>query len=127
VPELLGDIFSFVEAIAEAAAVNGLAQLLLKLTAPGVPDIYQGSEYWDFSLVDPDNRRPVDFDRRRASLPDDGTTFARWRVGAVKQSLIRRTLGLRAFFLPSSSMADTSRSLREGCARTGRGGIPPSP
>ena len=47
--------------IAPAGAVNGLAQMLLKLTAPGVPDIYQGTEYWDFSLVDPDNRAPVDF------------------------------------------------------------------
>ncbi len=50
--------------------VNGLSQVLLKLTSPGVPDIYQGQEVWDFSLVDPDNRRPVDYDRRRALLAD---------------------------------------------------------
>jgi (1->4)-alpha-D-glucan 1-alpha-D-glucosylmutase len=50
--------------------VNGLSQLLLKLTSPGVPDIYQGQELWDFSLVDPDNRRPVDYDRRRALLAE---------------------------------------------------------
>ncbi|MCA1724657.1 MAG: malto-oligosyltrehalose synthase, partial [Thermomicrobia bacterium] len=49
---------------------NALAQTLLKLTSPGVPDIYQGAELWDFSLVDPDNRRPVDYDRRRAILAD---------------------------------------------------------
>jgi (1->4)-alpha-D-glucan 1-alpha-D-glucosylmutase len=49
---------------------NSLAQVLLKLTSPGVPDIYQGSELWDFSLVDPDNRRPVDFEQRRALLTD---------------------------------------------------------
>jgi (1->4)-alpha-D-glucan 1-alpha-D-glucosylmutase len=50
--------------------VNGLSQTLLKLTSPGVPDIYQGQELWDFSLVDPDNRRPVDYDRRRTLLAD---------------------------------------------------------
>src|SRR5205823_2953976 len=50
--------------------VNGLSQVLLKLTSPGVPDVYQGQELWDFSLVDPDNRRPVDYDRRRALLAD---------------------------------------------------------
>ncbi|HEX4592418.1 MAG TPA: malto-oligosyltrehalose synthase, partial [Gemmataceae bacterium] len=48
--------------------VNGLSQVLLKLTSPGVPDVYQGQELWDFSLVDPDNRRPVDYDRRRELL-----------------------------------------------------------
>src|SRR5262249_43826094 len=47
---------------------NALAQVLLKLTSPGVPDLYQGTELWDFSLVDPDNRRPVDYRRRRAVL-----------------------------------------------------------
>ena len=67
-PELLDEIAGFVEAIAAAGAVNGLAQLLLKLTVPGVPDIYQGTEYWDFSLVDPDNRRPVDYGTRAATL-----------------------------------------------------------
>jgi (1->4)-alpha-D-glucan 1-alpha-D-glucosylmutase len=50
--------------------VNGLSQVLLKLTSPGVPDIYQGQELWDFSLVDPDNRRPVDYDRRQVMLAD---------------------------------------------------------
>jgi (1->4)-alpha-D-glucan 1-alpha-D-glucosylmutase len=50
--------------------VNGLAQCLCKLTAPGVPDIYQGTEIWDWSLVDPDNRRPVDFDLRQRRLDE---------------------------------------------------------
>ena len=49
---------------------NALSQVLLKLTSPGVPDVYQGQELWDFSLVDPDNRRPVDFARRRAMLAE---------------------------------------------------------
>jgi (1->4)-alpha-D-glucan 1-alpha-D-glucosylmutase len=54
----------FVGGIAEAGRVNSLAQTLLKYTAPGVPDLYQGGELWDFSLVDPDNRRPVDYELR---------------------------------------------------------------
>ena len=54
--------------VAQYGMYNSLSQILLKLTAPGVPDIYQGTEVWDFSLVDPDNRRPVDFDRRRQLL-----------------------------------------------------------
>jgi malto-oligosyltrehalose synthase len=64
----LADIARFIERVAPAGAVNGLAQTLLKLTLPGVPDIYQGTEFWDFSLVDPDNRRPVDFAARAAAL-----------------------------------------------------------
>ena len=56
------------EEIARLGAINSLAQTLLKLTAPGVPDIYQGNEIWDFSLVDPDNRRPVDYEQRREML-----------------------------------------------------------
>jgi (1->4)-alpha-D-glucan 1-alpha-D-glucosylmutase len=88
----------FVQRIAPAGAVNGLAQTLLKLTAPGVPDFFQGSEFWDFSLVDPDNRRPVDFPARIEALRAGGTpasVAAGWRDGRVKQALIARTLALR--------------------------------
>lgn len=56
------------EMVAEYGMYNALAQILLKLTIPGVPDLYQGNEIWDFSLVDPDNRRPVDYERRRQML-----------------------------------------------------------
>ncbi len=56
------------EQIARLGAINSLSQTLIKLTAPGVPDIYQGNEMWDLSLVDPDNRRPVDYDARRKAL-----------------------------------------------------------
>ena len=52
--------------VAELGIYNSLAQLLIKITAPGVPDFYQGTELWDLNLVDPDNRRPVDYDARRA-------------------------------------------------------------
>src|SRR6202035_4948649 len=61
----LADFADFVGTLARPAAIASLAQLVLKLTVPGVPDIYQGSELWDFSLVDPDNRRPVDFAQRQ--------------------------------------------------------------
>ena len=64
----LDDFAALRELVAHAGAINALAQQLLKLTAPGVPDIYQGTELWDFSLVDPDNRRPVDYARRTRLL-----------------------------------------------------------
>jgi (1->4)-alpha-D-glucan 1-alpha-D-glucosylmutase len=60
----------FQRLVALYGSVNSLAQVLLKIAAPGIPDFYQGSELWDLSLVDPDNRRPVDFARRRTLLED---------------------------------------------------------
>ncbi|MGX1020833.1 (1-_4)-alpha-D-glucan 1-alpha-D-glucosylmutase [Pseudomonas sp. Y3 TE3536] len=84
--------------IACPGALNGLVQTLLRMTVPGVPDLYQGNEYWDFSLVDPDNRRPVDYALRRRTL-DDATTpaelLAHWRDGRIKQALIARVLDCR--------------------------------
>ncbi|MBC3498222.1 malto-oligosyltrehalose synthase [Pseudomonas sp. SWRI100] len=84
--------------IACPGALNGLVQTLLRMTMPGVPDLYQGNEYWDFSLVDPDNRRPVDYALRRRTL-DDATTpaelLAHWRDGRIKQALIARVLDCR--------------------------------
>src|SRR5678815_3211673 len=59
------DVEAFVAPLITAGRVNSLAQTLLKLTAPGIPDIYQGTELWDLSLVDPDNRRPGDWGLRR--------------------------------------------------------------
>jgi (1->4)-alpha-D-glucan 1-alpha-D-glucosylmutase len=66
----LDDLDEFVRSIAMPGFLNSLGQTLLKLTSPGVPDIYQGNEVWDFSLVDPDNRRPVDYARRAALLEE---------------------------------------------------------
>ncbi|BDU16529.1 malto-oligosyltrehalose synthase [Lysobacter auxotrophicus] len=86
-------------AIAPAGAVNGLAQTVLRLTVPGTPDLYQGTEGWDFSLVDPDNRRPVPYARNQAWLGDDAPWQAlleRWRDGAIKARTIARLLQLRA-------------------------------
>jgi (1->4)-alpha-D-glucan 1-alpha-D-glucosylmutase len=66
---------AFHERIVDAGQYNALAQLVLKLLAPGVPDIYQGQELWDYSLVDPDNRRPVNYDQRREGLGQVGQTL----------------------------------------------------
>ncbi|HEY6927844.1 MAG TPA: malto-oligosyltrehalose synthase [Steroidobacteraceae bacterium] len=79
----LSDLMSVQRRLARFGLLNGLSQLVCKLTAPGVPDIYQGNEVWEFSLVDPDNRRPVDYDKRRAMLADlrrgEGADAARAR------------------------------------------------
>jgi (1->4)-alpha-D-glucan 1-alpha-D-glucosylmutase len=66
----LADFLAFQAGLIRSGFHNSLAQLLLKLTVPGVPDLYQGNELWDFSLVDPDSRRPVDYRRRRALLQE---------------------------------------------------------
>jgi (1->4)-alpha-D-glucan 1-alpha-D-glucosylmutase len=105
----LADFRAFQAPLAAAGAVNGLAQTVLKLTLPGVPDVYQGCELWDLSLVDPDNRRPVDFRRRRRMLRALVRTFdpgrnavdldrlvGRWRQGWPKLFIIWRLLALRA-------------------------------
>ncbi len=68
--DFCAEVEEFVGSIRSAGRINSLAQTLLKQTAPGVPDLYQGSELWDFSLVDPDNRRPVDYDLRRRLLTE---------------------------------------------------------
>ncbi len=86
--------------VARIGMVNSLAQLVIKCTAPGVPDIYQGNETWNFSLVDPDNRRPVDFgirlkalNRIRAARASDLLT--NWRDGGIKLRVTRDLLRLR--------------------------------
>ena len=92
------EVARLADRIAPAGAVNGLAQVLLKLSVPGVPDFFQGTEFWDQSLVDPDNRRPVDFDQRERTLeaarsPVELATC--WRNGWVKQALLERVLAAR--------------------------------
>jgi (1->4)-alpha-D-glucan 1-alpha-D-glucosylmutase len=97
-PDLLRELHAFVRLLEAPGALNGLAQTLLRLTTPGVPDLYQGCEWWDLSLVDPDNRRPVDFAARAAALePLPRPDFAgAWREGRVKQALIAALLHHRA-------------------------------
>ncbi len=87
--------------------LNALSQVVLKITAPGVPDFYQGTEMWDFSLVDPDNRRPVDYEQRRSLLKklkaawergsiDLSTMLRRWFDGRIKLFVTWKALELRA-------------------------------
>ena len=93
------ELAAFAGRIAPHGAINSLTQALLRLTSPGVPDLYQGAEFWDFSLVDPDNRRPVDFAARQAALQAGESPAAlleRWRDGRVKQAIIARGLAFRA-------------------------------
>ena len=89
-----------VEEVSRLGAVNSLAQTLLKLTSPGVPDIYQGNEIWDLSLVDPDNRRPVDYKIRRQILESLGKSkpeelWEQWPDGRIKMFLTERLLRFR--------------------------------
>ena len=99
-PQFTTDLEAFTGTLANAAAVNSLAQTLVKLTAPGVPDIYQGCELWDRSLVDPDNRRPVDFTSRQSLLEEAKSLspekiWERRAEGLPKLWLIQKTLHWR--------------------------------
>jgi (1->4)-alpha-D-glucan 1-alpha-D-glucosylmutase len=105
----LGDCRAFVRRVACAAMLNGLSQTVLKCCSPGVPDIYQGTEFWDLNLVDPDNRRTVDFAARRRALAAlsgaeaaQGLTPAtvrrllrHWPDGHIKLHILRRCLQVR--------------------------------
>ncbi|MFB3902060.1 MAG: malto-oligosyltrehalose synthase [Acidobacteriota bacterium] len=102
----LADFLDFQREIAFYGAVNGLSQVVLKIISPGVPDFYQGSELWNLAMVDPDNRRPVDFASRtqllermtasKAPAGEDATRFLnQWRDGAIKLFVAFRFLNFR--------------------------------
>ena len=105
----LSSFLPFTQRVARLGVQNSLAQTIGKLTAPGMPDIYQGCELWDLSLVDPDNRRPVDFAQRQAdmadladrlSAPDERHALFKalmneWRDGRVKLATVALLLSLR--------------------------------
>jgi (1->4)-alpha-D-glucan 1-alpha-D-glucosylmutase len=105
--EFMEDFLLFEKRIAYYGALNSLAQVLLKLTSPGVPDFYQGTELWDFSLVDPDNRRPVDFKQRTGLLeglmqqesqgqqPLGKQLLEHWEDGRIKLYVIYKALNAR--------------------------------
>jgi (1->4)-alpha-D-glucan 1-alpha-D-glucosylmutase len=105
------DLENFVTPLIEPGRINSLAQTLVKLTAPGIPDFYQGTELWELSLVDPDNRRPVDYGRRRRLLGEMKTMtpeqiWDRIDDGLPKLWVIRQALKLRhgrQFFVPEDS------------------------
>ncbi len=107
----LSSLEDFAPRVAEAGAMNSLAEVVLKCTSPGVPDVYQGTELWDLSLVDPDNRRPVDYDQRKSLLSsiDDcsiSELLGDWKSGRIKLALLQRLLTFRRdnaeFFRKSS-------------------------
>jgi len=115
--EFLAALEAFLQPILEAWRIHALAQTLLELTAPGVPDIYQGDELWELSLVDPDNRRPVDFDLRERMLHEmtSMTVEEIWRrqeEGWPKLWVIQRTLQLRKEH-PDPFRGDASCDLAE--------------
>jgi (1->4)-alpha-D-glucan 1-alpha-D-glucosylmutase len=94
----LASFIPFAERVARLGAENTLVQTVLKLTVPGVPDIYQGCELWDLSLVDPDNRRPVDFTARDAALKGVGSVVGlldTWKDAKFKLATIHALLKLR--------------------------------
>jgi len=93
--------------VAEAGICNGLAQLVVKITAPGVPDFYQGTELWDLNLVDPDNRRPVDYDARRKLLAS-----LKERPECVRELVERRGDGRIKMFVMNRALA--ARASRRG-------------
>jgi (1->4)-alpha-D-glucan 1-alpha-D-glucosylmutase len=98
--KFLASFLPFQQRIARLGMVNSLAQVVLKIASPGVPDFYQGTERWDLSLVDPDNRQPVDF-TQSARLLAEATSICTnellrsWTDGRVKMAIISRGLALR--------------------------------
>jgi (1->4)-alpha-D-glucan 1-alpha-D-glucosylmutase len=98
--DFVADLDAFVAPMVAPGRINALAQTALKLTAPGVPDLYQGTELWTLTLVDPDNRRPVDYGLRRRLLREvaelsPAAILARSDEGLPKLWVIRQALGLR--------------------------------
>jgi len=98
--EFLNSFEALAQRVALLGALNALSQITLKATMPGVPDFYQGTEFWDLSLVDPDNRRPVDFAARASALaaletPDWPRLLQQWPDGRLKLAWTRQLLKLR--------------------------------
>ena len=99
--EFLASLQTLAQRLSLLGALNSLSQITLKATMPGVPDFYQGTELWDFSLVDPDNRRPVDFAARARLLetleePDWNRLVREWPSGHLKLAWTRQLLKLRS-------------------------------
>ncbi len=96
--DFLATFWRAVQPFVVAGALTSLSQTLIKLTAPGVPDIYQGTEFYDLSLVDPDNRRKIDFKAREAAMTDGhglAEALPHWRDGRVKAKLTAAALKAR--------------------------------
>ena len=138
--EFLQDFHQFQKKIAYFGMLNGLSQTLLKIASPGVPDFYQGSELWDLRLVDPDNRGPIDFDKRAAALQGianaengDSSQALRdlvehWYDGRIKLFLIWKAIRFRrdhadlfhdGEFIPLQSAGACSRNVTAFLRRQG--------
>ncbi|WFU15726.1 malto-oligosyltrehalose synthase [Bradyrhizobium sp. CB3481] len=114
-PSLSGEFLASLQTLAQRlsllGALNSLSQITLKATMPGVPDFYQGTELWDLSLVDPDNRRPVDFAERAGRLdalknPDWKRLVEKWPSGHLKLAWTRHLLELRTEFADTFTNGD---------------------
>ncbi|WP_455387751.1 malto-oligosyltrehalose synthase [Petrachloros mirabilis] len=110
----LEDFLPVQERVAQYGLYNSLSQLLVKMAAPGVPDFYQGTELWDFSLVDPDNRRPVDFAERARLLAelDKASASLSGRLALMQELFARRADGRIKLFLAAEAL----RYRRDHCA-----------
>jgi (1->4)-alpha-D-glucan 1-alpha-D-glucosylmutase len=138
--EFISDVAHFHEKIGYAGMLNALGQALLKIACPGVPDFYQGSELWDYHLVDPDNRNPVDFETRRRVLEDVARRartdtdrlakelWASWPDGNIKLYVIWKALNFRRTnpglfregeFLPCEIIGAYSEKFIAFCRRRG--------
>jgi len=109
--EFISAFEALAQRVALLGALNSLSQITLKATLPGVPDFYQGTELWDFSLVDPDNRRPVDFAARAAALAtlevSDWDSLAQdWPSGRLKLAWTRQLLKARNEFADIFTLGD---------------------
>jgi len=118
------DLGAFAEPLVAPGRVTSLAQTLVKLTAPGIPDTYQGSEVWDLSLVDPDNRRPVDYEFRRRLLAelaglDSAAVWSRPDDGLPKLHVVREALHLRRRRPEAFSAGSTYTPLAVSGAKAG--------
>ena len=101
----LGKLKHFQQRVAEYGIYNSLSQLLIKMTAPGVPDFYQGTELWDLSLVDPDNRRPVDYQKRFKALESVQTQWEKQPAALIKTLLKEKADGRIKLFVTTRGLA----------------------
>ncbi len=105
----LGSFLAFERKLAFYGVLNSLSQALLKVAGPGIPDIYQGTELWDLNMVDPDNRRPVDFARRASLLTELKARPAREGDGLIRELWRRREDGSLKLFLLARALAGRKR------------------
>lgn len=107
------DFLELATRVARFGSYNSLAQLAIKIGAPGVPDFYQGTELWDFSLVDPDNRRPVDYAKRRALLDELAAARDEGRPAELAAELLRRPEDDRLKLFATTTMLQARRASHE--------------